>query len=130
MNGMQRRGRLLLWAHLFVCLVWLSIIRGDERAPAWMLHVFFWSILGIQFTWGYTIGLLVGPNRSCRKQLWWSLLLIFMPLYPLSYLFRFFLHVFPFPAALMYIGLIVSLLACQTFGGVLLGVRSHARHER
>lgn len=127
MNGAQRRGRLLLWMHLFVCLVWLYVFRSDDRPPTWMMHVFFWSILGIQFTWGYTVGLLVGPSRSKRGLLWWSLLLIFMPLYPLSYLFRIFLHVFPFPVALTYIALIVSLLGCQTFGGVLLGVRGHGR---
>jgi len=129
MNAAQRRGRLLLWLHLVVCFVWWSVFHSEDRPPTWMMHVFFWSILGVQFTWGYTVGLLVGPSRSRRGKLWWSLLFIFMPLYPLSFLFRIFLHVFPLPVALTYIALIVSLLGCQTFGGVLLGVRAHGREQ-
>jgi len=130
MNGTQRRGRLLLWVHLLVCLVWLSLFRGSDRPPTWMMHIFFWSIIGVQFTWGYTVGLLVGPSRRKRHLLWWSLLLVFMPLYPLSFLFRIFLHVFPLPVALTYIALLVSLIGCQTFGGVLLGVRAHGKDDR
>ena len=125
MNSAQRRGRLLLWVHLFVCMVWFYVYRAEGDKPGWMMHVFFWSVLGVQFTWGYTVGLLVGPGRRNRGKLWWSLLLVFMPLYPLSFLFRVFLHFFSLPIAMTYILLVVATLACQTFGGVLLGVRAH-----
>lgn len=126
MKNPRRLGRLLLWIHLFVCLVWLYVIKFDQ-APGWMGHVLLWSILGVQFTWGFTVGMMVGPSRRNRGALWWSLLTIFMPLYFLSFLIRVLFHHLPLPVALMYFGLIVMILASETFAGVLLGVKTHAQ---
>ena len=61
----------LLWLHLFVCFVWLCLFRSEGDAPPWMFHVFLLSLIGIQFTWGFMIGLLVGPSRKERQRLWW-----------------------------------------------------------
>lgn len=126
-NGLRTLGRLLLWGHLFVCCVWLYALRTRTEPPDWVSHVIVWSVLGIQFTWGYTVGLLVGPGRARRSQLWWSLLTVFLPLYPLGILLRILVFVCGLPLALVYGALFVVLLACETFGGVLLGVRAHSR---
>lgn len=127
-NGRSKaRGLLLL--HLFVCLVWLYLFTVEGDKPGWMGHVFFWSVLGVQFTWGYTIGRLVGPSRAKRRQLWWSLLTIFMPLYFFSFLFQVFRHFFGLWNALAYLALFVVILACETFCGVWLGARAHGRES-
>src|SRR5213083_894447 len=89
-------GRFLLWVHLFVCLVWLFTIRSGDGIPEWMGHVILWSILGVQFSWGLTVGLLVGPSRKRRLLLWWSLLLVFMPLYPIGHLI-YYMAIFGYP---------------------------------
>ena len=120
----RHRARLLLWAHLFVCAVWLYLFRAHHEPPDWMFHVFIWSILGVQFTWGYTVGLLVGPSRSRRSLLWWSLLTSFMPLYlvgPLCYFIA--LHS-PFLAC-GYFAVFVTILAGETYCGVMLGAKTH-----
>ena len=119
------RGRLLLWVHLFVCLVWLHLMRTEQTPPGWMWHVFWWSVLGIQFTWGYTVGLLVGPSRRRRGMLWWSLLTIFMPLYVFSLIFHLIAHFLGLPTALVYLAVFIMILGCETFCGVLLGVKAH-----
>ena len=80
MKKVRALSKSLLWLHLFVCVVWLCLFRL-RPLPFWTVHVFIWSILAIQFTWGFTVGLCVGPGRSSRKNLWWSLLTVFMPLY-------------------------------------------------
>ena len=124
-GGMRRRARLLLWIHLFVCAVWFYLLRARHEPPGWMLHVILWSILGVQFTWGYTVGLMVGPGRKRRPLLWWSLLTIFMPMClvgPLCYIISFH-NLF---LAFGYFAVFVMILACETYCGVLLGARAHA----
>ncbi len=130
-NSLRRRARLLLWAHGFVCAVWLflfHVTREGGYAPDWMIHVFVWSILGVQFTWGYTVGLLVGPGRKRRPLLWGSLLTVFMPLFvvgPLCYVIAFHNLV----VACGYFAVFVMILACETYCGVLQGAQAHSRGE-
>ena len=121
----RRRGRLLLLVHLFVCAVWLYLFRAQHEPPGWMLHVVLWSILGIQFTWGYTVGLLVGPSRKRRPLLWWSLLTIFMPLFFVGHLCSF-IAFHNLLVACGYFAVFVMILACETYCGVLLGAKGHA----
>ena len=126
--GSPRKPTLLLWAHIFVCVVWLFLFHARQDPPGWMLHVFLWSVLGVQFTWGYTVGLLVGPSRKRRPLLWWSLLTLFMPLYviaPLCTLISFH-NVF---IAMGYFAVFVMILACETYCGVMLGAKRHAEPE-
>ena|SRR5579859_1073699 len=126
MNAARRWGKLLLWAHLLVCLIWLAVLRESDVMPDWYFHVIVWSILAIQFTWGFTVGLLVGPNRARRDMLWWSLLTIFLPLWPLGMWIRVMLEMSGPLIALIYALVFTVLLACETFCGVLLGVKSHS----
>ena len=121
----RRRARLLLWAHLFVCTVWLYLFRAQHQPPDWMFHVLIWSILGVQFTWGYTVGLLVGPSRRRRPLLWWSLLTLFMPLYVIGPL-CFFIAIHNLFLACGYFALFIMILACETYCGVLQGAKAHA----
>ena len=127
MNNARCLAKPLLWFHLFVCLVWLCIFRSEEGSPGWMGHVIVWSILGIQFTWGLTVGLLVGPSRSRRHLLWWSLLTIFLPLWPLSIIALFMSVYSGIFVAMLYLSTFVMILACETFCGVLLGVKLHSK---
>lgn len=125
MKKVRSLSKSLLWLHLFVCVVWLCLFRLSDL-PLWTVHVFLWSILGIQFTWGFTVGLRVGPSRSSRQSLWWSLLTIFMPLYffgPILCLMAHFQGLF---IALMYLLCFTAILGSETFCGVLLGAKYHA----
>ena len=125
-RNLRLRARLLLWMHIFVCAVWLFLFRATQQPPIWMLHVFLWSILGVQFTWGYTVGLIVGPGRKRRPLLWWSLLTLFMPMFLVG----------PLCGRLAYHSLLIAcgyfavctmILACETYCGVLLGAKTHAQ---
>ncbi len=128
-NKLRRWSKLLLWMHLFVCLVWLALFHSRQEPAEWMIHVFLWSILGIQFTWGFTVGLIVGPSRKRRSLLWWSLLTVFMPLWFFSLIVRVMFQIGGPLVALIYLAVFVILLACETFGGVLLGARIHSEQE-
>lgn len=117
----------LLWFHLLLCVIWLYVFRSYE--PRFMpVMLFLWSIVVIQFTWGFTVGLAVGPARKNRSKLWWSMLTIFMPLFffsaPLFSLFAF--HFF---VGLLYLSAIVIILASETYAGVLLGAKMHSDTE-
>lgn len=127
---MGRQGRLvrrLLWAHLFVCAVWWYAIRATHMPPAWVAHVITWSMLCVQFTWGFTVGLMVGPSRRQRCRLWMSLLTVFMPLYPVGILLRVLYSHVGLVVAAAYLAAFTIVLASETWCGVLLGVRAHAR---
>src|SRR5437588_3859715 len=125
MNGRAMFSKLLLIGHLIVCLVWLYLFRTESRPPIWMIHVFLWSIIGVQFTWGFTVGYSVGPSRRRRGLLWWSLLTIFMPLYFIGPLVSIIHQTMGLGVALVYFGLFVAILASETFGGVMLGAKLH-----
>ncbi|MCW3095587.1 MAG: hypothetical protein JWL77_1205 [Chthonomonadaceae bacterium] len=125
MKKVRALSKSLLWLHLFVCVVWLCLFRLQEL-PFWTIHVFIWSILAIQFTWGFTVGLCVGPARAARKNLWWSLLTVFMPLFllgPILHLVAFFQGPL---IAMIYLLCFTAILGSETFCGVLLGAKYHA----
>lgn len=127
MKTVRRSSKLLLWIHLFVCLVWLYLFQATAQPPAWMIHVFIWSVLAIQFTWGFTVGLIVGPSRRRRQWLWASLLTIFMPLYFVGALLRAIFAMMGPLYALVYLTAFTAILGCETFGGVMLGARIHGQ---
>lgn len=119
----------LLWVHLFVCVVWLYLFRATSEPPGWTVHVFMWSILGIQFTWGLTIGLIVGPSRKRRSLLWASLLTVFMPLWFFSQIVRVIFIIGGPILALVYLALFITILTCETYCGVLLGAKLHSESQ-
>lgn len=127
MNGMKNPrlwGKPLLVLHLFFCCVWLFLFESRQEPPEWTQILAFWSVFGIQFTWGFTVGLIVGPSRANRLNLWWSLLLSFLPLY-----FTYWMTVFITDGSLFWavvFGLTaLVLIASETFCGVLLGAKAH-----
>jgi hypothetical protein len=127
MNGARALGKLLLWFHLFVCGVWWWAIHHDFRVwPFWVGHLIIGSILCVQFTWGYNVGLLVGPSRRKRGKLWWSLLTIFMPLTIGGGILRSIWEQHGTPLTAFYLLLFTILLASETYSGVLLGAKAHA----
>ena len=129
MKNARRWGKPLLWLHLFVCCVWLYLFTAHSEPPGWMGHVFAFSILAIQFTWGLTVGLIVGPGRKRRPLLWASLFLIFMPLWVIGHLLYFF-YIFLGPLwALFYLAIFTAILASETYCGVLLGAKLHSESE-
>jgi len=125
-NNARCYAKSLLWLHLFVCLVWLALFHWD-CAPGWMGHIAIWSILAIQFTWGLTVGLIVGPDRARRSWLWWSLLTVFLPLWPISLMCVIISSFTGIFIGLTYLLAFVLILACETFCGVLLGVKLHSQ---
>ena len=115
----------LLLLHLFVCLVWLYALRATE-AHDWVVHVLILSILAIQFTWGFTVGLIVGPGRKRRPMLWWSLLTVFMPLWIYGGMVHVLFWAYGPLVALLYLAAIVAIVASETYCGVLLGAKVHS----
>ncbi len=127
MQKAKRWGRIGLWMHLGICLIWLNLLRTRSEPHEWMMHIFWWSVLGVQFTWGYTVGLLVGPARKDRPLLWWSLLMVFMPLYVYGAFGAVLLLTYGPLIALIYVLLFAVIVASETYCGVLLGAKMH--HE-
>ena len=116
----------LLYFHLFVCLVWLSLFHTNEIHP-WMSHVVILSILAIQFTWSLTVGLIVGPDKARRSLLWWSLLTVFMPLSVIHWIVLAVAFSQGILIGLIYLLAFVLILGCETFCGVLMGVKLHSQ---
>lgn len=129
MKKIRLWSKLLLWLHLFVCLVWLYMFSPSQEPPGWMGHVIALSILGIQFTWGFTVGLMVGPSRKRRPLLWWSLLTCFLPLWIYGGIAQMIGWIFGLLPALLYLAVFIIIVACETYGGVLLGVKVHSEHQ-
>ncbi len=125
MKKVHALSKLLLWIHLFACVVWLCLCRM-QQVPFWTIHVLIWSILGIQFTWGFTVGMCVGPSRNRRSNLWWSLLTVFMPLYLVGPMLYFLVLMQGPIIALIYLFFFTVLLGSETFCGILLGAKYHA----
>lgn len=123
-------GKLLLWVHLFVCGVWWWAIHTDFHVwPAWVGHLILGSIIGVQFTWSFAVGLLVGPSRRKRGKLWWSLLLIFMPLTIIGRILRNIWDNQGMGPAAFYLTLFTIMLASETYSGVVLGAKAHAEER-
>jgi len=122
-------GKLLLWVHLFVLCVWLygfhTIITGGVLRE-WVGHLVIGGVIGVQFTWGYTVGLLVGPNRRKRHKLWWSLITLTLPMSLVGNLLRAMFDNIGLWQTAYYLMLFTAVLACETYGGVLLGAKAHA----
>ncbi len=130
-TNFRQWGKPLLWLHLFVCCIWLYLFRThNPNPPGWTVHIAVWSILAIQFTWGFTIGLLVGPSRARREMLKWSLLTAFLPLWFVFWLsFGLSLYIGPF-IGMLYFLTFVMILTCETVCGILLGARAYAMSDQ
>ncbi len=114
----------LLWFHLLVCLSWLYVFHANE--PHYLpVTLFIWSILAVQFSWGFTVGLAVGPARKDRGNLWWSLMTIFMPLFFMAPMILPLLFSMPL-IGLAYFSVVLIILGSETYTGVLLGVKMHS----
>ena len=118
----------LLFLHLCICLVWLYSFHTDELTNP-VLHVILLSILGIQFTWGFTVGLMVGPGRKRRPLLWWSLLTAFMPLWIYGGIGWVLFWTQGPLVALLYLATFAMIVACETYCGVLLGAKMHSESD-
>lgn len=128
MKKARRWSKPLLWMHLFICIVMLSLFYTHDT-PEWMAHVWIWAVLTVQFTWGLTVGLIVGPGRKRRHLLWWSLLLVFIPLWPMMAVVSL-AAMFSGPLiALLYMLAFFILLGSETFAGVLLGAKLHGQDK-
>lgn len=122
-------GKLLLWVHLFVLCVWLygfQSIQNGRELPIWIVHLLIGGVVGVQFTWGYNVGLLVGPSRRKRHKLWWSLITLTLPMSVIGYFLRELFDNMGFGLTTYYLLLFAAVLACETYGGVLLGAKAHA----
>lgn len=101
---------------------------GSTVVPEWMAFLAFWSIFGIQFTWGVAIGLFYGPGRATMSRLWLSALPLVIPIYHIGmWCFALLWLYLGWPlgwVVLMFLTL-AGLFVSQTFCGVLLGAWAH-----
>lgn len=122
----RRWCKLLLWLHLFLCLIWLYMLLVQPVNPGWIRQLFYVSISNVQLTWGFTVGLIVGPSRKRRTLLWASLLLVFMPLWVMCHAFKAIWHTHPM-LALIYLVFSIVVETLFTWIGVFKGVQAHSK---
>ena len=125
-----------LWAvplvilHAFFVGVWGYIFFFSEGyLPTWMAYLAIWTVIGIQFTWGFTIGLMVGPARATRAQLWLSAITAVLPLYFVG-IYCLLLLVYGemhIAFVLLMFFTMAVIFACETFCGVLLGATAYIK---
>ena len=128
MKNIRLWSKALLFLHLFLCIAWLVAFHVEEPSGL-IVNAIIWSILGIQFTWGFTVGLIVGPGRKRRPLLWWSLLTVFMPLWVYGGIAHILFWTVGPLIALLYLATFAMIVACETYCGVLLGVKMHSESE-
>src|SRR5437016_3234036 len=69
---------LLTW-HLLI--VWVYCLWDPRKnLPYWMGMLLVFSLPTVQFTWSFTVGLVLGPYRRLRRLYWSVFFLSFIPL--------------------------------------------------
>ncbi len=116
---------LLVWHFLVLCL-WVYLFSPNAQPTEWMVYTAIWTLYSIQFTWGLTVGLIVGPGRATRGQLWWSALFSLLPISILTMNMLYaIVYGFPIGWAILFFVTSLVILACETFCGVLLGAKAY-----
>ena len=117
--------RPLLCFHLFVLVAILALFRTSGRAE-WTIHAWVLAVLAVQFTWSFTVGLIVGPSRARRRQLRWSAASLFIPLWPMKLAVWMLLWSAGPLVAALYAAAFAIVLGSETIAGLLLGVKMHS----
>ena len=81
----------------------------------------------VQFTWGLTLGLIIGPSRKLRKWYWGSLLFLPIPLGFTRVATWLAFHFVGFSIAAIVLVACVSVIIIETVAGVMVGVDVHSK---
>src|ERR1041384_8840496 len=79
MNALLRWIKGLLFYHAVLILAFF-VVFNRPSAPNWMGSLVAFGLPTVQFTWSFTVGLVLGPRRQNRPWYWTALLLSFIPL--------------------------------------------------
>jgi hypothetical protein len=127
MNRLERWAACLLLWHLLVVVVFFRCWGGSNPYPHWMGSVLVFSLFTVQFTWSFTVALIVGPERRRRKRYWGVLWLSFIPL---NFIYMICMLAYRFisgKAALICLGVSLIVLLAETIAGILCGNGLRAR---
>jgi hypothetical protein len=118
-----------------VCLVLYHLVLGTlfllwgKAVPTthWSGCLLAFGLPTVQFTWGVTVGLILGPQRNRRRWYWMSL--VFIPA-PLSFVYIVTMLAYHFIS--LYLALVclvvgLGIIISETVAGVIVGIDAHTR---
>jgi hypothetical protein len=114
---------LLLW-HLLIVLTYFKWDAGKQM-PTWMGMLIVFSLPTVQFTWSFTVGVILGPYRRRRRLYWSVFLLSFIPLSLVRALCWLAYYFYGLRAALTCLAICLGVLFLETFAGLLYGSLLH-----
>ena len=128
MNARHRWIICLLLYHLIQVTFFLQWDRGVPTTH-WLGSLLAFALPTVQYTWSYTVGLILGPSRRYRRWFWTTLLLIFIPLSFARILCWLAYHFLGLPVAMVCGVVLLVVLLAETYSGILYGVQAHCRHQ-
>jgi hypothetical protein len=118
-------GGLLLY-HLVLTSVFL-LFGSVLPTTHWSGCLLAFGVPTVQFTWGFTVGLIVGSNRNRRAWYWTSLLLCFIPLWMVRIFCFLAYHFVGLSAAIVCGTVCLAVIVLETYAGILNGIIKHNR---
>lgn len=107
--------------HLVLGIVFLMWGRAVPTTH-WSGSLFVFGMLTVQFTWGVTLGLILGPSRKLRKWYWASLLFLPVPIGFTRILTWLAFHFVGLSIAAIVLVACVTVIIIETVAGVMVGV--------
>ena len=115
---------------LFTILLVFNRARRGIESDGTLIALIGITTMVVQFTWGLAVGLYVGPGARRRPLLWGSLLTIFLPMVIVRWATIIAWFVVNPIVAVAVLLLFIVILACETWAGVLQGLKLHVQMRR
>jgi hypothetical protein len=127
--------RMIARQRCIACLVLYHLILGTlflvwgKAVPSthWSGSLLAFGLPTVQFTWGFTVGLMLGPHRRYRR--WWWASLLFSPV-PLSFVYiatMLAYHFVGIDLAFLCVVFGLAVIIAETIAGVIVGMDAHTR---
>ena len=126
---MNARRRWITWLLLYHLLLGTLLLLWGSVLPTthWTGSLLAFGLPTVQFTWSFTVGLILGPSQKHRRWYWTTLLLSFIPLsfvYVLCWLAYQFLGL---SIALLCFSVCLTVLLVETYAGIFYGILAYRR---
>lgn len=129
MHTWRRWTNCLLLYHLL--LVSLFYLHGRVLPSThWTGSLLAFGLPTVQFSWCFTVGLLLGSRRKYRRWYWTMLLLSFIPLYFVRGICWLVYAFVGLSAALTCLAVCLAVLFLETYAGLLYGIQAHHRFQQ
>jgi hypothetical protein len=107
----------------FVFLAWGRTLPTTH----WTGSLFVFGMLTVQFTWGATLGVILGPSRRLRRWYWASLVFAVVPLEFTRMVTWLSFHFVGLQIAILCALVCLSVIVIETVAGVMVGNNIHSR---